>query len=274
MRVVKNINNNVSVCIDDNNRQVIAFGKGIGFKKPPYEVSLGEIDRTFYELDENFIALLEEIPEEVFEVSCAIVEKGSAYLNVELPKAFVFTLADHLNFAIERTRKGMVIQNPMINEIRHLYEKEMKLGNWAIKYIRRELKIALPQVEAGNIVMHFINAESLINTKTHNDLEQFIDDITMIIEDNLNIIVDRNDFSYSRFVTHLKYLLKRSETTSLVSTDNKRLYSKVREEYPELQKVIEKIKEYLIICLKMEPNEEELLYLMLHINRLYSRESL
>lgn len=43
MRVIKNINNNVSICVDDNNREVIAFGKGIGFKKPPYELTLSEM---------------------------------------------------------------------------------------------------------------------------------------------------------------------------------------------------------------------------------------
>lgn len=46
MKVIKNINNNVSICVDDNNREVIAFGKGIGFKKPPYELELSQIDRT------------------------------------------------------------------------------------------------------------------------------------------------------------------------------------------------------------------------------------
>ena len=43
MKVIKNINNNVSICVDDNNREVIAFGKGIGFKKPPYELELSQI---------------------------------------------------------------------------------------------------------------------------------------------------------------------------------------------------------------------------------------
>lgn len=40
MRVVKNINNNISLCLDSHNNEVIAFGKGIGFMKPPYTSSV------------------------------------------------------------------------------------------------------------------------------------------------------------------------------------------------------------------------------------------
>lgn len=38
MKVVKNIHNNISLCIDSKGNEVVAFGKGIGFMKPPYEV--------------------------------------------------------------------------------------------------------------------------------------------------------------------------------------------------------------------------------------------
>ena len=51
MKVIKNINNNVAICVDDNGHEVVAMGKGIGFSKPPYEVDLSKIDRTYYSLD-------------------------------------------------------------------------------------------------------------------------------------------------------------------------------------------------------------------------------
>ncbi|WP_368259898.1 CAT RNA binding domain-containing protein, partial [Clostridium paraputrificum] len=37
MIVVKKINNNVAICLDNNNNELIAFGKGIGFPATPYE---------------------------------------------------------------------------------------------------------------------------------------------------------------------------------------------------------------------------------------------
>ena len=33
MKVVKKINNNVAICLDSNNCELVAFGKGIGFPK-------------------------------------------------------------------------------------------------------------------------------------------------------------------------------------------------------------------------------------------------
>ena len=42
MKVIKNINNNTSICLDSNNQEVVAFGKGIGFIKPPYEIDISK----------------------------------------------------------------------------------------------------------------------------------------------------------------------------------------------------------------------------------------
>lgn len=274
MKVIKNINNNVSICLDDNQHEVIAFGKGIGFKKPPYDIDLSQIERTFYELDNNQLSLLDEISPEVFSLVFAIIEKASKYLEVDFSKSFAFVLADHINFAIDRSKKGIVIHNPMVNEIRHLYEKEMRVGAWAVKVINKHLKVKLPPSEAGNIAMHFIDAETILKNNSVDDIEKFVEDITDIVEDNLDLIIDRTDFNYSRFVTHLKYLLKRSKDSIQLNTDNVKMYEKVRNEYPQLEAVVLKIKEYITLCLGIEPNEEELLYLMLHLNRLCAREGL
>lgn len=275
MKVIRNINNNVSICLDDNNHEVVAFGKGIGFQKPPYEIELSQIDRTYYNLDDHYLALLDELPEEVMDVTMEIVDKGSSYLGMHLNRVFLFSLCDHINFAIQNARKGLVVSNPMVNEIQHMYEREMLLGKWAIKQIERKLSVKLPPGEAGNIALHFINAElSAKKEQEKDDMTRFIDDITEIIESEMNIIVDRNSFSYSRFVTHLKYLLKRFHKKDEFVTDNAKMYEQVLEEFPELGKAIEKIKQYIMIQLNIDPSKEELLYLMIHMNRLCAKDGL
>ena len=275
MKVIRNINNNVAVCLDDNNHEVIAFGKGIGFQKAPYEIELAQIDRTYYNLDSHYIALLNELPEDIMEVTTEIVDKGSAYLGIELNKTFWFSLCDHINFAVENAKKGLTISNPMTNEIRHLYEKEMLLGKWAVKHIAKKLSIRLPQSEEGNLALHFINAMQMVKqSQEEDDMEHFVEDITDIIESEMNIIIDRNDFSYSRFVTHLKFLLKRSHKLNESISDNVKMYEQVYSNYPEIRGAIAKIKEYIIVELDIEPSKEELLYLMIHINRLCARDGL
>ena len=273
MKVIRNINNNVAVCLDNNNHEVIAFGKGIGFKKAPYEIALSQIDRTYYNLEPHYIALLDELPADVMDVTFEIVQKGSSYLKTEFSTVFWFSLCDHINFAIQNMKKGLVLSNPMTNEIRHFYEREMKLGEWAIKHISKRLSVRLPQSEVGNIAMHFINASQQVKqAEERDDIEHFVDDITDIVESGMNVIIDRNSFSYSRFVTHLKYLLKRSANLNMPESENEKLYESVCEEFPELKKVGEKVKEYIAATLKVEPAKEEILYLMIHINRLCARE--
>ena len=273
MKVIRNINNNVAVCLDDNNRELIAFGKGIGFRKAPYEIELSQIDRTYYNLESHYINLLNELPEDVLEVTFEIVKKGSAYLGMEFNRVFVFSLCDHIHFAIENLKKGLVISNSMLNELRHLYEKEMLLGEWAVRYIERRLSIRLPQSEAGNIGLHFANAERQVRQKPEKDeMERFVEDITDIIESEMNIIIDRDDFSYSRFVTHLKFMLKRSRKIDRSQAAMDEMYDSVK--IAKLEPLIEKIKYYIIDALHIEPGKEELLYLMLHINRLCAREGL
>ena len=261
MKVIKNINNNVAICVDDNGHEVVAMGKGIGFSKPP--------------LDSHYVTLLSEIPEEVIDVTLEIVEKGSDYLGVNLSRTFWFSLCDHINFAIENVKNGLVISNPMTNEIKHLYEKEMLLGKWAINHIEKRLSIQLPLSEVSGIALHFINAEQMTTIGTQKDeITHFIDDITEIVESEMNIIIDRNDFNYSRFVTHLKYLLKRSTRLNETNSENVKLYDEVYEKFPELRKTIEKIKLYILAELNIEPSKEELLYLVIHINRFCTRAGL
>ena len=56
MKVIKKINNNVALCVDNNKKELIAFGKGIGFPDMPYEIKdLSAISMTFYRMDQSFI---------------------------------------------------------------------------------------------------------------------------------------------------------------------------------------------------------------------------
>lgn len=106
MRVTKKINNNVAICQDGNGQELIALRKGIGFPKTPYELTdLSKIDMTFYRVSPQTITLLQEIPSDVINVSTKIVELAQQKLQNNLSPNIVFSLADHINFAIERAKK-------------------------------------------------------------------------------------------------------------------------------------------------------------------------
>ena len=273
MKVIKKINNNVAICIDGNGKELIAFGNGIGFPKTPYEINdLSNITRTFYGVESRFFEQLNDLPEDIIEISAEIVDYAKTILPAELNSNLVVTLADHINFAIIRYQKKMYVKMPIMYDIKHLYPNEMKVGMDALRYINRTKDVRLSEEEAASIAMHFINAES-VSRKNHGNAEDLISDVTAIIEEYFGIEIDRDGFNNSRFVSHMQYLLQREKTNQRILSDNERLFTTMEHEYPKTYECVLKVKDYLKRELDRDLCDEELLYLMLHINRLCSREN-
>ncbi len=145
MKVIKNINNNISLCLDSRNNEVVAFGKGIGFTKPPYDVPLSKIDRTFYDVDEEQLAVLKRIPEDVLEAAAEIVDLANEKMDNQFRENVVFTLADHIDFSVQRYRKNINIKLPLLYEVRQLYPGESELGKQALDILKKRLKVSLPR---------------------------------------------------------------------------------------------------------------------------------
>ena len=92
MIVVKNINNNVALCLDSKGQEVVVFGKGVGFLKPPSEVPLSKIQRTFYDLNRNFLPLLDDIPLDVIDFTSRQVAQIRGKLPYETNANLIMTL--------------------------------------------------------------------------------------------------------------------------------------------------------------------------------------
>ncbi len=276
MWVIKKINNNVAMGKDSRNREVVLFGKGIGFPQMPYELNdLSRIDRSYYGVSTSLLSLLDEIDEEIWNLTFRIVDRGKVVLNTNLKSSFTFVLADHLNFAVERIKKGLVISNPLQYDIEHLYEKEMELAEWAISLIDKKIRIKLPHAEAANIALHFAEAAEVASQmENKNDIEWVIEDVTKIVEESLGLKLDRKEFNYSRFVTHVQYLIQRKNRNSKICSMNIQLYEQMKEEFPKVYQVSMDIQKYFSERMGWNPDEEEVLYLMLHVNRLHSCQRL
>lgn len=264
----------MAICIDRDGHELIAFGKGIGFHKIPYELTnLSLIWRTYYGINPSYLHLLDEIPEEIFTISVQIVDMAKRYIVHAINGNIVFTLADHINFAIERQKQNISIKMPFCYDIQHLYENEMKVGEQAVAMIQKNLKVYLPKEEAISIALHFINAENMQqNVEDETNEKQMIAEFTRIIEDDFSLTLNVDSFNYSRFVTHMQYLLKRSERNISITSENEKMFEMIKTTYSKTYECARHINIYLQEKLNWNLNEEELLYLMLHINRLCARE--
>ncbi|MGH1885005.1 PRD domain-containing protein [Enterococcus avium] len=273
MKVIKNINNNVAFCVDDDNNELIVFAKGVGFKKPPYDIELTAITKTYYNIDESFIKMIQTIPDNIIKASEEIVEYAEDILQTFFQTNLIFTLADHINFAIDRYKNNIRFSLPISYDIQHLYKQEYLIGQYAIKMMKESYGVELPDKESIYIALHIINAVKE-NKKYYTDKidEEFIIEITAIIEREFSICIRKENMNYSRFVSHMYYLLIRVKNNETIESENEEIFSTLLAEYPKAANCADLISKYMYSRLKVMLTNEEKIYMILHINRLCARE--
>lgn len=274
MKIIKKINTSAAFALDSTGREVVVVGKGIGFPPVPYELTdLSAIERTFYDVDPKYIGILSELPKELLVICADIAEQAEIELNCELNQNLPFTLADHLNFAHERLKKGISLTMPIAYDVRYLYPKEYALGRQALKMLEEQIGLFLPESEAVSIAMHLINAQAQCGNL--HDLMmtmQIISQIVAIVEERFETHIDRESYSYSRFTSHLRYLIQRLQSSEKPASEEKdSVLNTLRREYPRIYDCTRQITEYLLKTWGWTCNEEEMVYLMMHIHRVIEK---
>lgn len=270
MRATKKINNNVAICIDNNNKELIAFGKGIGFPAMPYQIKdLSTLTMTFYRIDKRFYDLIEDIPEQVLEVTALIVDEARKNSTSLLNPNLLIGLSDHINFAVIRLKKYKKMQMLFSYDVEQLYPKETELGRIAVELIKKKLGIVLPESEITNIAMHLVNAKLEMEPEIEGpDTEAVISEVASKIEDYFQIEVDRKSFNYNRFAMHMRYYLKRMKEQAQFMNDNAGIMQAMKESNPQVYSCALIISEFINETLSATTTNDELLYLMMHIYRI------
>lgn len=128
--------------------------------------------------------------------------------------------------------------------------------------------------------MHFVNAR--YNAKTRTDVtmqwqlryDDVLEDTVSIVKDEVGIVIDRSSFNFARYSSHLMYLLQRLGTGSILNSDISDMYRSLGEERPQIARCVDLIEQYFMDKWGCSLCEEEKLYLLLHINRICTREGL
>ncbi|MGN0974456.1 MAG: PRD domain-containing protein [Gemmiger sp.] len=270
MRALRKLSNNAVICTDSSGREMVAMGKGVGFGQLPRELSLADVERTFYNMDNSSYALIQELPTEVVEFSARIIDIAANELPYELSPNAVLSLADHIAFAMERAKKQLHVRMPLAYDVQQMYPTEYKIGRYTLDRVRKEFHIGLPKEEAAGIAMNLINAKAKPEQRVEQDEAEacasMLEDITEIVENHFHLIVDRESFNFSRYATHLQYLFQRVRSQQSIESDNLQMYKSLREEYPDVADCVEKISAHMAETWHCELSEEEKLYLILHVN--------
>ena len=134
MEIVKRINTSAVLCIDGNGRQLVAFGRGLGFKDVGDELPLSEIQRTFYNVSSRYIALIDEVSDELLELTSDVIDMSTGLLPYEVSPNLPFILADHIAYAIKRKEQNIVVHMPLSFDVRHQYTSNSKSASTRVEY--------------------------------------------------------------------------------------------------------------------------------------------
>ena len=93
-----------------------------------------------------------------------------------------------------------------------------------------------------------------------------------LLDTYYDLVIDTTDFNYSRFVSHMHYLLKRGRENTMIQSDNDAIFAATKESFPKAYQAAQSVCRYLLSVSGIDLSEEEQLYLMMHINRLCTRE--
>ena len=271
MELFKKINNNVALARDARGREMVVFGKGIGFPAMPYELTdLSLVQRSFYDVNEKYFDLLRDVPEAVFLAADDIADTAREELGCSLNTNLTYALADHLNFAIQCSREGMSVRTPLAYDIRHLYPQEYAIAKEGLHQLCSTLGVDLPESEAVSITMHIITAENEVGDMHSTILTaKVISEISALVEESLSVKLDKDSFSFSRFAMHLRYLVQRMMQGKPLNSDSAMdvMFTTMRREYPDTYTCVQQIDRFLRDTYGWTCSREEQLYLIMHIHR-------
>lgn len=277
MKINKVINNNVISAYDEKMREVVIMGKGIGFQAHSGDaVCETKIEKVFRieneRLSRHFQDILENMPLEYLQITDEIISYAKRNLNVQLNQSIYATLADHINFAIQRQEQGVMFKNALLWEIKKFYRLEYLMGKYAIDLLNEKMNTSFTEDEAGFIAIHFVNAE--YNTETEDTLAMtsMIWDILEIVKKNMKMEFDEDSLHYERFVTHLKFLTQRIYSHEMLKDEEMEFARMMEGKYPKEYKCSKKIAQYIEKEYGSSISGEEIMFLAIHIRRVCMRE--
>lgn len=271
MKILKKLNNNVVLALNDKGEEIIVTGKGLGFRKMPYILEDLSLIEKKYVIPQNTKAseILESIPNEVIKVTEKVIRNGYKELNMEFNADILLTLSDHINFAIQRSKEGVEMRSPLQWEIKHLYPKEYEIGFHSIDIIENDLGVKLDKNEAAFIALHFINAQLGKHDMTETTkITTIMGEILNLIKYKFKIEFNEDSFEFTRFVTHIRYFIIRQVNNKPLDNDNNDMFSLMKDKLTEELECVEIIEKHLNKNYGWKCTNDEKLYLMLHIQRI------
>lgn len=281
VEIAQVFNNNSALVNLGDHRQAIVKGKGIAFRRTKgNEIDSSKVEKVFYlntkTAQENLYFLIKDIPIDIVTTTYEIIDYAIKKFDYNVLDYAYITLGDHIFGSYQRILSH-TYQESLIPDMSNQYPIEYLISHHALNIIYKNLHVKFPESETKSIALHFINAKGAESQKS--DLkEDTTKEINQIVKSILNankiFRIDANSNYFDRFMIHLQYLAGRlndSDDDDKEFSEN--LEKEMRKSYPESFKIAKEIYDSLQSQLSVELNSSELLYFIIHIQRLIQEKS-
>ncbi len=272
--VIRVLNNNALLAYDEEKKQETVFlGKGIGFQRKAQDTFHQLPDAKQYNLHDDTeeglsTKLLDEMNPIFLEISGEIMKKAEERFKI-IDTNILWPLSDHIAFAIERMKQNMEIRNPFTHDIRLLYPEEYSVAQYGKMVIQQKIGYEISDDEVGYITLHIHSAIEDEQVSNSLQIAIAVQKTIEMMEKEFTMSIDYDSLSYSRLVTHIKYMLARVNRKEVLNLDMNRF---VKEQFPHAYKVAQALCQQLESLLHISLGNAEIGYLALHIERIKDKD--
>lgn len=268
------IGNNAVLAVDEQEREFVALGRGVGFGvRAGDPVANEKVEQVFLASEEaasaQLVELLSDTPLDCVRAAARIAEHANEALGIRVSQALVLPLADHLHFAVQRAAEGVTMEFPLRWEVQQLYPREYEIGVRGVRIANEVLRVALDPDEAVALAMHLVNAQfAAPGLGAAMQMTETIARIFSVVERSFGLPIDRDSMNAARFVTHLRYVFARVSAGKQISDPHPTLFDAISNAHPEAMACAVKVRYLIEMAFEASITIDETAYLGLHIARL------
>ena len=273
-RITKILNHNSFMGIESkNDQECLIMGKGVAFGKKVGQTVSVTADSRVYSLKE--LTDRGEAKEIIKSVSPLCLELANEVLDQaeeefgKVDRSILFTMADHLDFAVRRIQNGEQISNPLTDDIRIMFYKEYKVAGCIRDLLKEKLGIRIDEHEIGYIALHVHSAIVDENVSQAMEIARTVRECICMVEEETGKSIDVMSLSYNRLMNHVRYMVARAiHGEKLKMSLNDYMSVKFPGPYMTAEKICRKMEK----SLKLPIPDIEIGYLAMHLERMMDRE--
>lgn len=268
--IVSKVFNNNIILVNSNRNEKILFAKGIGFsKKAGTIIPKGtNIDKIFTISEKQNVSNLNDLIKRIDPEFIALCEESIYYiskkLDTELNEHIHIGLIDHLFIAIQRLKNNDPVENPFLLETKTLYPAEFELAGYVAQKIGSFTNVEFPEDEIGFITLHIHSARNDGKISNTIKLTSLWRKILVFLEDELNIKINPQSLDYTRFLTHIKFAIKRILNNH---AEKNELTDVIKKKYHSSYEISKRIAQIIQDEFKIKVSDDEIAYLAIHVER-------